>query len=278
MAHIFGSVRSICILPVSAQIRFKFEHLLTSRRLNMCSKETNERKSQCGCVRPACSSSRACQGSEAGSWRQLCCSARYNATRPGSFASPRAGWETAAGGLEARKRTPWKGLCRGSRTGCKRWERPEAGWRSWRWGWWGLEWLDQSPGKTPWDPWRRCIPDSALWEKCGHHGLPSGSSAKRAAVGISRRAAAGPCAEIRVEISFCRSKILIPPLLLSSCSQWLKAAHFKSLSCHFNFASCTLRDGFGQMMLRRWKGGVGFLACPTSCLFARSTSMIVGFH
>ncbi len=178
----------------------------------MCPKGETERKPRCGCVRPACSSSRACQGSEAWSWRQLGCSARYNATRPGSFASPRAGWETAAEGLGARKRTPWKGLCRGSRTGCKRWERPEAAWRSWRWGWWGLEWLDQSPGKTPWDPWRRCIPDSALWEKCGHHGLPSGSSAKRAAVGISRASSSSrACAEIRVEISLCRSKTLIPP-------------------------------------------------------------------
>lgn len=254
MAHLFGSVRSICILPVSAQIRFKFEHLLTSRRLNMCPKGKNERKSKCGCVRPACSSSRACQGSEARSWRQLCCSARYNATRPGSFASPRAGWETAAGGLGARKRTPWKGLCRGSRTGCKRWERPEAGWRSWRWGWWGLEWLDQSPGKTPWDPWRRCISDSALWEKCGHHGLPSGSSAKRQACSSwdipasSRRALCwDQSGDFALPFKDFNPSPSIPPTL-SSCSQWLKAAHFNSLSCHFNFASCTLRDGFGQMM------------------------------
>lgn len=64
----------------------------------------------------------------------------------------------------------------------------------------------------------------------------------------------------------------IPPTL-NSCSQWLKAAHFNSLSCHFNFANCTLRDGFGQIMLKRWKGGGEFLACPTSCPFARSTSM-----
>lgn len=185
-----------------------------------------------------------------------CCWAR-SGKRRASSAWPPGVWATGwAAPACCRVRTPWWGLCPGSRTGCRRWGRPGAGWHSSPPGWWGSGSRGQSPGKIPWNPWCRFIsrPDSDGKEKIDKDG--ERFVVERGEETMDEGWTAGQRERKKTEDEGIREDqrererssdsrpaeydalILAAPPTLNFSSQWLKLLTFNNLSHHSHFVNC----------------------------------------